>query len=764
MRRPGEENQRYPQQSPVNPRRGRRRKRKPLRISKKRSAFLFAAIIIATVAVAGVFLRSPDSVSLFNVSATTEPVLPDEILRRYFSYIESGRFEQMYSLLDSVSRERISQEDFIERNRNIYEGIGARNITVTINGTETLPERPGRKFVLYTLQMNTVAGEISHNGRAVFELSSGNEYRLNWTSGLIFPELGESDRVRVRVLPAERGRILDRNGEMLAGPGTAAAVGFVPGRMRREEVPDDEVETGISGDSELYETGDNVPETAFIYNEEDLAKVAELLDVTPEFIMRRLNASYVRDDVFVQLRMIPGDAQELINELLTVQGILINTAHVRYYPLGRSAAHLVGYIQNINAEEFEALRDYGYHMNSVIGRAGLERIYEDVLRAADGREIFIIDSEGNRTTTLAMLPAENGSDIRLTIDADIQRQLYEIFAEDKSASVATNPLTGEVLALVSSPSYDPNDFVRGMTTGMWTALNEDENLPLFNRFRATFSPGSTMKAVTAAIGVDGGYFHPDEDFGRSGLRWQLNESWGRFFVTTVREYNEPANLNNAMAWSDNIYFAKATLRIGAESFAGGLRGLGFGERIPFEYGMFSSIVSRSGEFSSDIQLADSGYGQGEILMNPVHLAVIYGAFVTGGNILEPRLVLENPYPGRTGEPPAEQSVGSPQIWIQGAFSPETAGVVLKSLIFAVDYGTGRNARIPGTVLAGKTGTAELKDAQGDEDGRELGWFVLLTADENAENPLLVVSMVEDVQGRGGSGYVVPRVRQIFERR
>ena len=136
-------------------------------------------------------------------------------------------------------------------------------------------------------------------------------------------------------------------------------------------------------------------------------------------------------------------------------------------------------------------------------------------------------------------------------------------------------------------------------------------------------------------------------------------------------------------------------------------------------------------------------------MNPVHLAAIYGAFVTDENILVPRLIYDDLF--------------ASQMWIPGAFSPETARIVLESLVFSVEYGTGRNAKIPGFNLAGKTGTAELKDTQY-EDGRELGWFVLLTSDKDAEKPLLVVSMVEDVQGRGGSGYVIPKVRQIFERR
>jgi len=748
--------------SPILPNR-RKQRRRYRKYSVKKLTVLGAVLCIALILLFGFVFRSSPHENTFAGSYTTEIILPDELLRKYFANIEKDQFDSMYDMLTTISQSDITREDFIERNRNIYEGIGARNFRVEVLQVYGVPERPGRKFVEYSLRMDTVAGEIAHDGRAIFELNSDNEYRLQWTSNLIFPQLGNNDRVRVSILPAERGRIFDRNGEMLAGPGTASAVGFVPGRMRREEVPVSVLDTPIISDTgytygevepddgELYEIEENlsVIETEFIYNSEDIARVAELLEMTPEAVFRRLNASYVRDDVFVQLRIISSDAQELINELLTVQGVMISTAHVRYYSLGRSAAHLVGYIQNINAEELESLRDYGYHMNSVIGRAGLESIYENVLRARDGREIFIIDSEGNRITLARLSPA-NGRDIHLTIDANIQRHLYEVFADDMSASVATNPLTGEVLALVSTPSYDPNDFTRGMTTNIWTALNEDESLPLFNRFRATFSPGSTMKALTAAIGVDGGFFHPEEDFGPSGLRWQQDESWGRFFITTVREYSGPANLNNAMAWSDNIYFAKATLRIGRETFATGLRGLGFEERIPLEYGLFSSIISRTGAFSSDIQLADSGYGQGEILMNIVHLAAIYGAFVTEGNILGPRLVLENVYPS--------------QVWIPGAFSPETAKIVLESLVFSVDYGTGRNARIPGVTLAGKTGTAELKDAQGDTDGRELGWFVLLTADEDADHPLLVVSMVEDVQGRGGSGYVVPGVRQIFEQR
>ncbi|MCL2216579.1 MAG: penicillin-binding transpeptidase domain-containing protein [Defluviitaleaceae bacterium] len=685
---------------------------------------LCGLVCVASVVLIIVMLRSSWPGTTGGLESATvyadEPTLPmpvEEVLKLFFAHAENGRFGEMYDKITEISRRQITRVDFIERNRNIYQGIGARDFIVSDVRVHEVYDRPGRRIVDYTLQISTVAGYIIHDHQAVFELDASGEYRKHWSSATIFPELGENDRVRVIILPAQRGNIYDRHGQMLAGPGPASQVGFVPGRMRED----------------AYDVA------------EDIERIAALLEMTPENIIRRLGASYVREDTFVLLRTISRDAQELIDELLTVQGIMVSTTTVRYYPLGRAAAHLVGYIQNINAEELELLRDYGYHMNSVIGRTGLESIYESRLRARDGREIFIIDSAGNRGITLARRSPVDGENLYLTIDTEIQLQLYETFAGDMSASVAMNPQTGEVLALVSTPSYDPNYFVRGLTQSQWDAIIENENLPLLNRFRSTFSPGSTMKAITAAIGVDAGIIDPLEDFGRH-MRWQQDSSWGGFFVTTVTDYSGPANLNNAMAWSDNIYFAQAALRIGADAFAAGLRDFGFGARIPFEYGMFSSSISRTGGFTSDIQLADSGYGQGEILINPLHMAVIYAAFVNDGNILEPRLI----YSGQ-----------NTSHWLPNAFSPETAQTVLDSLIFSVEYGTGRPARIPGRTLAGKTGTAELKDAQGDDTGRELGWFVLLTADETAENPLLVVSMVEDVQGRGGSGYVVPKVAGLF---
>lgn len=657
---------------------------------------------------------------------------PDELLLQYFSGIGSGQYEDLYEMLDERSQAEISKDDFVSRNKNIYGGIEAENLSVSITEMYDSEAKPDGfsdasvdswKVVEYAMRMDTVAGEITYTNYAVFSLNEEEAYRMEWSPQSIFPSLTWDDKVRVNTLAAERGGIYDRNGEMLAGAGVASAIGFVPGKMQKTE-------EGTPQDSE------------------DIARVAGLLEMTSENIMKKLNASYVKDDTFVSLKTVSKEAYELKDELLTIPGIMICDTPVRHYPLGEKASHLVGYIQGINAEELESLKEQGYTANGVLGKAGLEKIYEEQLRAIDGCEVVVVDNKGDLKETLAKKDKVDGKDITLTIDAQIQSQLYDLFCQDKSCSVAMNPKTGEVLALVSTPSYDANDFVLGMSTDKWNTMNEDENKPMYNRFKAAICPGSTMKALTAAIGMNTGSVSPDDDFGHSGLTWKKDESWGGYYITTTKEYDEPANLENALVYSDNIFFAKAAIKIGADTFAKQLLDLGFEERIPFEYGLYSSIISTTETFTSEIQLADSGFGQGEVLVNPVHLAVIYAAFVNDGNIVQPRLI----YSGDS----------APILWKEHAFSSETAKTIRDDLIQVIERGTGTEAKISGKTLAGKTGTAEIKQSKEDQIGTELGWFTLFTADESSSNPFLVISMVEDVKDRGGSHYVIPKVKMLFE--
>ena len=690
---------------------------------KKRKLLLLAAAISGAAAIA--IAVAAWTVSLSRRAEATPS--PRELLLTYMNHIPAQEYEQMYEMLHLEASGNISREDFITRNSAIYEGIEVENMSVEITGYDQKSE-----IVSYQTSLDTLAGTIRFENKAQF-LEREEGYGLVWKDSLIFPGLSSEDKVRVTTTPAERGNILDRNGATLAGTGTATSVGIVPGKLENRE--------------------------------EAISKIAELLEITPETVEKKLSAQWVKDDSFVPVKTVPKvDELELMKEepkeeaireqerqaaLLNVPGVMLSDIQVREYPLGEAAVHLVGYVQSVTAEDLKEHAGEGYTASSVIGRSGMEGLFEQELKGQNGCRIYIVDSEGNEKEDLAYRPVENGQDIQLTIDAGLQREIYKEFQEDKSCSAAMNPYTGEVLALVSTPAYDNNDFILGFSDEKWAALNEDEAMPLYNRFRQAWCPGSSFKPVIAAIGLESGAIDPAEDYGNVGLRWQKDASWGSYYVTTLHAY-EPVTLENALIYSDNIYFAKAALRIGAEELENALLRLGFQEELPFEIAMAESQYSNSGHIETEIQLADSGYGQGEVLVNPLHMACIYSAFCNEGNVRKPYLLY--------------QQEAALEYWIPGAFSSETASLVLEGMKKVVNDadGTGYEARREEVVLAGKTGTAEIKVSKEDTSGTELGWFAFCTAERSAERPILLISMVEDVKGRGGSGYVVEKDRLVLD--
>ena len=654
-------------------------------------------------------------------------VSPEELLVEYMNHIPKQEYEEMYAMLNIEASRNISQDDFVKRNSAIYEGIEVDNMEIEVTAYDE-----ERKAVTYQTSFDTVAGNISFENEAIFQKDEEG-YELVWDDSLIFPKLGSTDKVKISTTQANRGDILDRNGRVLAGKGVASSVGIVPGKLEDRD--------------------------------EAIQQIAELLEIEPEVIEKILSAKWVKEDSFVPIKTIPKVAEielmkiepdeEVLKEnerqkkLLEIPGVMISDTEVREYPLGEAAAHLVGYVQSVTAEDLENHAGEGYTANSVMGKSGMEGLFEKELKGQNGCDIYIVDSNGNKKAELASIFVQDGKDIQLTIDAELQRSLYEQFKEDKSCSVAMNPYTGEVLALVSTPSYDNNDFIMGLSNEQWTALNEDENKPMYNRFRQVWCPGSTFKPIIAAIGLESEAIDPMEDYGNEGLSWQKDSSWGSYCVTTLHTY-EPVILENALIYSDNIYFAKAALKIGTEEMESSLTELGFNEEIPFDIKMAKSQYSNTENIETEIQLADSGYGQGQVLVNPLHMACIYSAFCNEGNIIKPYLVYQN-----------EAAV---TYWMPGAFSKETAKQVLEGTKKVVNdsHGTGYAAHRDDIVLAGKTGTAEIKASKDDTSGTELGWFAIYTTDNTVEHPILIISMVEDVKGRGGSGYVVKKDSAVLE--
>ena len=418
----------------------------------------------------------------------------------------------------------------------------------------------------------------------------------------------------------------------------------------------------------------------------------------------------------------------------------------REYPHGEVAAHLIGYIRSISPEELEAHKGEGYTESSLIGKTGLELAFEDRLRGQSGTGIYIVNENEEEVATVAKTDIKDGEDIRTTIDIELQQKIYDEFNGDNGFSVSINPKTGEVLTMVSTPSFDPNKFVTGFTDEEWNELSSDENTPMFVRYESSWAPGSSFKPITGAIGLNTDSFTATEDFGTSGLSWQKDESWGDYRVTTLTTYGGTANLRNALIYSDNIYFAKAALRIGSNTFASQLLKIGFDKDMDFPLTLSKSQFGQNNEFSSEVDLADSGYGQGKVLVNPLHVASIYSAFVNDGNMIKPHIEY------------SEET----EYWIEDAFSKEVADEIQNDLVQVVENpnGTGHVAQINGITIAGKTGTAELK-ASGEEDGEELGWFNAFIVSDKADEQLLTINMIENVEKRGGSHYLLPKVRNII---
>ncbi len=673
---------------------------------KNKKGLIFAVILIVIILI-----------GIMGYFKIINKIKPEDVLKQYIENINAKDYNAMYEKISSSSKNNISEEDFINRNKKIYEGIDSHNIEIYINNVQ---KNKNEVKITYNEKIYTSSGVINFSNTSSL-VKDGKTYKLNWTSKTIFPELEENYKVKVSSIEAARGEILDRQGKYLAQNGQITTIGIVPGKL-----------------------GEN--------KEEGIKKLSELTGVSIEYINTELSRSYVKDDTFVPIKKISKDDNEKKEALLKIPGVKLTNTSARVYPLGEEAAHLIGYVQKINEQELEQNKEKGYSSSSIIGKNGLEKAYEDRLRAVDGKEIIIVDEKGNKIKQLAKQDKKDGEDIKLTIDSKIQKQLYDSLKNDKGFFVVMNPNTGELLGAVSTPSYNSNDFVLGMTQDKWNELNNNEAKPMYNRFLQTYAPGSTFKPITAAIGLNSGKITKETTFSYSGLSWQKSASWGNVFITTLTQYNGPKNIKNALIHSDNIFFAQAAMQIGAETMCSSLNRIGFNEQIEFPLSLKKSTFSSDGKISNEKKLADTGYGQADVLVNPIHMASIYSSFANSGNMVKPYI---------------EYNEDTKTTYLkENAFSKDTADEIRQDLIQVVENpeGTANDMKLPNKVIAGKTGTAELKKTADDTESGTLGWFDCFTVNTSSNDNMLIISMVENTQNNssGGSHYLIKKIRGLFE--
>lgn len=643
---------------------------------------------------------------------------PEDRIKEYISHWNKGKFAEMYeNYLNDGTKGAYDKAQFVDRQKKVQEDLNIENLEVTYTeppeDAEWNEEEPADFPV--QVKMDTVAGpvEFEQNMTLLHETHGEEEnWFVEWNPSFIFPQLEAEDKIQIERVQAARGEILDRNGLALAINGGGFNIGIVPEKFT---------------------------------DESKKAELAKLLGITAESIDQKLGQSWVKPELFVPIAKLARTDTETIDAAIKIPGVAAQNTPMREYPYGAALSHVTGYIGSITAEQLEERKDQGYTANDQIGRGGMEGVLEERLRGTDGLKIWIDKPvEGIDPITVAEKPVENGETVQLTIDAELQKKTYDAMKGEPGTSAALNPKTGETLALVSSPGFDPNEFMLGISGTRYKELEEDPKNPLFNRFRAAYAPGSTLKPVTAAIGMEAGTLKPAEGITINGKTWQKDASWGDYKVSRLHpEAPNPVDLNIALVYSDNIYFAQQALNMGNETFVAGLKEFGFGEEIPFPLGLKASQISNEGTIGSAGQLADTSFGQGQMLTNIVHLASMYEPFLTDGVMYKPTLLLDE-----------EDS----QVWKEGLVSAETAATLRTAMRNVVVDGYAQSANIPEADLAGKTGTAELK-AAGEDRGKENGFFVTY----DASNPeVLMAMMIENVEDNGGSDYVAGMAAQAFK--
>lgn len=607
-----------------------------------------------------------------------------QTIEGFIDSLNQENYEEAVKSLQVENGSDLTEQDILEKYQNIYGAAEIRGIKLS-NLSVTKKENDTYEFT-YKAKMNTTLGELKDLAYEGTLSQEGDQTKINWQPNLIFPQMEGQDKVSLSTDIAARGEILDRNKQPLATTGKLKQLGVVPAKL---------------GEGEEKTT--------------NIKAIAEAFDLTEASIEQAISQGWVQPDYFVPLKIIEGETPELPS------GATIQEVDGRYYPLGEAAAQLIGYVGDITAEDIE--KNPELSSTGKIGRSGLEMAYDKELRGTNGGKLSVTDEEGNEKAVLLQHEVKNGQDIQLTIDANAQKTAFDSLDGKPGSTVATAPKTGDLLALVSSPSYDPNKMTNGISQDDYKAYEEDPNRPFISRFATGYAPGSTFKMITAAIGLDNGTLNPDEILTINGLKWQKDSSWGSYQVTRVSDVPQ-VNLKNALVYSDNIYMAQETLKMGEEAFRKGLNQFIFGEELDLPIQMDPAQISNEDSFNSEILLADTGYGQGQLLINPIQQAAMYSVFANNGSLVYPRLVMDQETKDK-----------------KNVIRESSVQTILPDLIDVVQdpNGTAHSLAALGIPLAAKTGTAEIKEKQ-DEKGQENSFLYAINPETNG---YLVISMLEN---------------------
>jgi penicillin-binding protein 2 len=568
-----------------------------------------------------------------------------------------------------------------------------------------------------------------------------------------YSELSQGNRVRTEPIPAARGLILDRNGEVVAANQPAYQLELVP-----EEVPD------------IRATLTRLVALGLLRSDE----IDELV--------RTINSSRSFDSVPIRLRMSDDDVARFAVRRFEFQGIDIKTRQTRWYPNGDLAVHALGYVGAISEQDLKHIDRAAYAGTALIGKLGVESTFEDQLHGKNGlREVLVnaqgrsVERQGAFVPNLRTRAPAAGEDILLSVDLKLQRAAEAALAGHRGAVVALDPTDGDVLALVSLPDFDPNLFARGITSAEYSALANDIDRPLFNRaLRGVYPPGSTVKPALALAALT---YHVIDPQAHRYCAGQFHLPGSSFIYREYHnEHHGYVDLDDAVVISCDVYFYALADTLGIDRIAAFLAPFGFGSPTGIDVGGEKTGILPSKEWKEKAfarpadrvwfpgETVSIGIGQGYLSVTPLQLAHYASILAARGKIWKPRLVTGFRDP-RSGA--VRRLVPQPGGEVTG-IAPADWERVARDMVGVTQRGTaaGIGAHAPYT-FGGKTGTAQVFTVARTERYnaktiserlRDHSWFIAFAP---ADSPRIALAVIEENGGAGASA-AAPIARKVLD--
>lgn len=525
--------------------------------------------------------------------------------------------------------------------------------------------------------------------------------------------LAENNRIRLIPKPPVRGNIFDRNGEILATSRLSHAVFVWP----------------------MAHTKSNWSQT--------LANLSEILEIPEAEIREKVEAAGENSSTLVRIArgLTPAQITALEEYSSELEGVEVDIEPIRNYPNKSVASHVLGYTGELNAEELEVRRKDGYRLGDIAGKMGVEAAFEQQLRGEWGGQQVEVDGQGRVLRILGDKVAKSGQDVHLTIDLNLQKAAEAALGNRKGAIVAINPQNGEVLAMVSRPTFDPNIFSGRITPETWQQVQGQGN-PFVNRALRGFPPASTFKIVTATAGMESGKFPPGTVLGTSAYLRVGGVRFGEWNKTGFG----PLGYVGALQWSSNTFFGQIGKGIGGPNLIKWSRRYGFGEPTGIELeaeagGLIADDAWKRKRLNWEWTVGDTvnmSIGQGFTQATPLQVAVMFAVPANGGNRVRPHLFKQE-----------GQAFPTESLNLQ----PETVKTLRQGLRSVVSSGTGQALNVPYLPpTAGKSGTAEAPP------GLPHAWFGAFAP---YDDPEIVVVAFAEHSGGGGGSVAAPMVRDVM---